>query len=103
MTDLADADFDPVEQELAELLTGYADRANSGEALELEQACADHPKFEKDLRELWSTIAVTNIAADEQRGLSHPSTSELLTPRMELPCPFAKHKQMTRQRILLHQ
>ena len=40
MPDLSEPDFDPDEQELAELLTDYADRANRGEALELEQACA---------------------------------------------------------------
>jgi len=59
--------------------------------LELEQACADHPKFEKDLRDLWGTIVVAKIAADEQRGLSQPSSSELLMPRVELPCPFADY------------
>ena len=89
MSDLSEPDFDPAEQELAELLTDYADRANRGETLELEQACADHPKFEKDLRDLWGTVVVTNIAAEEQRGLSQPSTGELVMPRVELPCPFA--------------
>ena len=91
MSDLTDEGFDPDEQELAVILTGYADRANCGEALELEQACADHPKFEKDLRDLWGTIVVAKIAADEQRGLSQPSSSELLMPRVELPCPFADY------------
>ena len=90
MSDL-EPDFDPDEQELAELLTDYADRANRGETLELEQACADHPKFEKDLRDLWGTVVVTNIAAEEQRGLSQPSTGELVMPRVELPCPFADY------------
>ena len=91
MSDLSEPDFDPDEQELAELLTDYADRANRGETLELEQACAAHPKFEKDLRDLWGTVVVTNIAAEEQRGLPQPSTGELVMPRVELPCPFADY------------
>jgi len=51
MSDLTDEGFDPDEQELAVILTGYADRAN----------------------------------------LSQPSSSELLMPRVELPCPFADY------------
>jgi len=84
MSDLSEPDFDPDEQELAELLTDYADRANRGETLELEQACAAHPKFEKDLRDLWGTVVVTNIAAEEQRGLPQPSTGELMANPLPL-------------------
>ena len=91
MSDLSDPDFDPDEQEFARIVTNYADRAIRGESLELEQACADHPKFEKDLRDLWGTIVLTKIAADEQRHEPMPSTSELMMPRVELPFPFADY------------
>jgi len=89
MSDLSDSGFDPDEQEFAKIVTDYADRAIRGEALQLEQACADHPKFEKDLRDLWGTIVLTKVAADEQRQEPLPSTSELMMPRVELPFPFA--------------
>ena len=91
MSDLPDPDFDPAEQEFAEIVTDYADRAIRGEVLELEKACVAHPKFEKDLRDLWGTIVLTKVAADEQRQEPMPSTTELSMPRVELPCPFADY------------
>ena len=91
MSDLSDSEFDPDEQEFAKIVTDYADRAIRGETLELEAACVEHPKFEKDLRDLWGTIAITKVAADEQRQLPLPSTTELMMPRVELPCPFADY------------
>ena len=89
MSDVSDPDFDLEEQEFARIVTDYADRAIRGESLELEKACKDHPKFEKDLRDLWGTIVLTKVAADEQRREPMPSTSELMMPRVELPFPFA--------------
>ena len=91
MSDLSDPDFDPDEQEFAEIVTSFADRAIRGEVLELEQACIEHPKFENDLRDLWGTIVIAKVAADEQRQEPLPSTGELLMPRVELPCPFADY------------
>ena len=91
MSDVTDPDFDLEEQEFARIVTDYADRAIRGEFLELEKACKDHPKFEKDLRDLWGTIVLTKVAADEQRREPMPSTSELMMPRVELPFPFADY------------
>ena len=91
MPDLPEVEFDADEQEFAEIVTDYADRSVRGERLELEQACIDHPKFEKDLRDLWGTIVITKVAADEQRREPLPSTSELMMPRVELPFPFADY------------
>ena len=88
---MPDPDFSAEEQEFAKIVTDYADRAIRGETLELEEACKTHPVFEKDLRDLWGTIVLTKVAADEQRKNPMPSTSELSMPRVELPCPFADY------------
>lgn len=86
-----DSDPDQFEQRLANLITGYADRANGGENLDLESAVRDHPEFETDLRELWGTIVVTRAAAHEKRSAPLSISSELAVPRIELPCPFGKY------------
>lgn len=82
---------DQFEQRLANLITGYADRANRGENLDLESAVRDHPEFETDLRELWGTIVVTRAAAHEKRSAPLPNSGELAVPRIELPCPFGQY------------
>jgi serine/threonine-protein kinase len=74
------------EQGLAILVAQLADRVAAGENLNLESVCQENPAFEKDLRELWGVIVVTNMAAVEQsqatlpRVVPHPQSFQL--PRM---------------------
>jgi serine/threonine-protein kinase len=60
------------EQNLATLLSHLADRVSAGENLNLESVCNEHPAFEKDLRELWGVIVVTNVAATAQSDITLP-------------------------------
>ena len=73
------------EQELANLIARLADRVNSGDQVKLENTCQEHPRFEKDLRELWGTIAVTRAAADEMASKSFSGESKLRIPGLEVP------------------
>ena len=82
---------DANELALATLVTELADRANRGDALSLDEACAKHPEFETDLRELWGTIVVTEAAGKEQNSAFLQSTTELSAPRLELPCDFGDY------------
>ncbi|MEL7497127.1 MAG: serine/threonine-protein kinase [Planctomycetota bacterium] len=87
----SDPEFDLAEQQLAVIITDYADRANAGEPVSLEAAVRKHPKFETDLRELWGTIVITRAAAQENRNAPLPSSTEMAMPRLELPCQFADY------------
>ena len=77
------------EQELATLISQLADRVNAGEQLELEPVCRQHPQFENDLRELWGTVVVANMAASvhSHDGLSTAGYAQPL----ELPCEFGEY------------
>lgn len=56
------------DQELADLLSAYTDRAIAGEELDLEEAIQAHPKFASDLRELWGVMVVAQAAGHHQRN-----------------------------------
>jgi serine/threonine-protein kinase len=53
------------EQQLAQALSALTDRVQSGEPVDLEQACREHPELATELRELWGTVMVANaVGAD---------------------------------------
>jgi eukaryotic-like serine/threonine-protein kinase len=60
------------EEKLAILVSQLADRVAAGESLDLNAVCLKYPQFEKDLRELWGVIVVTNMAAIEQSQATLP-------------------------------
>lgn len=55
------------DQALANVFSEYSDRIIAGEALTLEDAVREHPRFESDLRELWGIMVVTQAAGHHQR------------------------------------
>ena len=57
------------EQHLAGLVSELTDRAQRGEAVDLETECRNHPQFADDLRELWGVIVVASAAG------SHPPSA----------------------------
>jgi len=66
------------EQQLADLVASLSDRVTAGEDLSLESVLKQHPKFAKDLRELWGIIVVTKAAGEEQRKeLAHEIEQEM--------------------------
>lgn len=76
---------DAYEQDLANLITKLADRVNSGDRVELEKTCKEHPTFEQDLRDLWGTIVVTRAAADEMASKSFSGEAVPRIPGLEVP------------------
>ena len=56
------------EERLALVVSRIMERVASGDSLELNDACHEHPEFAEDLRDLWGTIMLTEVAAAEQRG-----------------------------------
>ena len=86
-----EADGDASEQALANLVTELADRSNKGETINLDSVCKQYPQFESDLRELWGTIIVTDVAAKEQSSREQEITNEIALPQLELPCKFANY------------
>lgn len=86
-----ETDGDASEQALANLVTELADRSNKGESINLDSVCKQYPQFESDLRELWGTIIVTDVAAKEQSSREQEITNEIALPQLELPCKFANY------------
>ena len=85
------AEFDASEQELANLISRLADQATRGEPLDLESTCRAYPQFETDLRDLWGTLIVTNVAGKELGNSQTDSHSSSIAPRFDLPCEFGEY------------
>ncbi len=66
---------DAHEAALAELISRLADRLQSGELLDFESICCQHPEFRSDLRELWGALVVTEAAAATARQSSHSANN----------------------------
>ena len=66
---------------LVELLDGMLERTRGGPASSLEDLIATHPHLERELRELWATIQITEDFAsfdglfDESDGTPHDAVS----------------------------
>jgi serine/threonine-protein kinase len=76
------------EQLLANVLAEMTDRALRGEAVEIEQACREHPSLAKELRELWGAVMVANVAgADSSHASDHFDVAEF-DDALQLPCRF---------------
>ena len=78
------------DQELADLLSSYTDRAIAGEDLDLEKAIKEHPRFESDLRELWGVMVVAQAAGNHQRH-ALTSDSHIEFAGLELPCEIGDY------------
>ena len=62
------------EQQFADLVSSLLERIQVGEQLDLQVTTAQHPEFADDLRDIWGTLIVTDVAASEARQFSvvHP-------------------------------
>lgn len=62
------------EQQFADLVSSLLERIQVGEQLDLQVTTAQHPEFAEDLRDIWGTLIVTDVAASEARQFSvvHP-------------------------------
>lgn len=55
------------EQRFADLVSNLLERFQQGEQLQFQQVAIQHPDFASDLREIWGTLIVTDVAAFEAR------------------------------------
>ncbi len=55
------------EQRFADLVSSLLERFQGGEQLVFQQVAELHPEFASDLREIWGTLIVTDVAALEAR------------------------------------
>ncbi len=62
------------DQELANLITGVADRIAGGEDLNIDDICREHPEFEADLRELLGTMMVTQAVGENPSSFGSEET-----------------------------
>ena len=72
------------EQELANLLAQLGDDFSRGIEVSLEDICRQYPKFDRDLRELWGTMVVTQAAGRDQNTNALPTANQAAPP-LELP------------------
>ena len=80
------------DQQLAELLAVVEDALQSGETLDVEQLCEQHPQHAEELRLLLATAQVADVAAD----LHHDDSGEELPAggqfELALPCQLGDYQ-----------
>ena len=58
------------EQMFADLVSSLLEEIHRGEVVDLQKTISENPEFEADLREIWGTLVVTDVAALEARHSS---------------------------------
>jgi len=100
MTSPTESSFDAREATLASILSQLLDRMQSGELLDYTAVCLQYPEYISEIRELWGTIVVAQVAGSEVRSASHSNadssetgarsnstnTSGYTTGMHQLPC-----------------
>jgi serine/threonine-protein kinase len=83
----SDAD-DPVsqrDQRLARLLSELSERAQRGEAVELDAVCRAHPDLAPELRQLWGAVLVADAVGSAARGSAAEAESDVLSDADTMP------------------
>jgi predicted Ser/Thr protein kinase len=78
------------DERLALLLADLTDRAQAGEVVDIEKYCAEQPDIGVELRQLWATICVTDVARDATIDLNSPR--EIVDDELELPTRFGDYE-----------
>lgn len=82
------------EERFAEIISDLSERLAAGQLLDLEETCREFPDFADEIRELWGTLVVTDIAATERKGLLTTdrlgSAGEFRADTLSLPCTFGQ-------------
>ena len=87
----SEEEFERREQELARLVTEYADRIQNGESIELDDVCQIHPEYADDLTDVWGMIAITQ-AVGKQKSSVIESENDSMAPLFELPYQFGDYE-----------
>jgi tRNA A-37 threonylcarbamoyl transferase component Bud32 len=84
------------EEQLALLVADLSDRAQRGEAIDLEDQCRRHPPHAKDLRELWGVIMVARAAGSHSAvippTLPSSGSSDFPSGTLSLPARFGDYE-----------
>jgi serine/threonine-protein kinase len=84
------------EEQLALLVAELSDRAQRGEAIDLEEQCHRHPRHATDLRELWGVIMVARVAGSHSAVLppTLPSggSNDFPSGTLTLPARFGDYE-----------
>ena len=79
------------DQRLAALVSEVADRFQKGEAVSLDDVCAQHPDLSQEIREIWGMIAVTEAVGKRKSDKPDESLDDY-APIMDLPYRFGDYQ-----------
>jgi len=77
------------QQRLAVLLSDLTDRNLRGEYVSLDEICKSNPDLEVELRKLWATVMVTQVAGDRR---DEADANEPPPASFKLPCDFGDYR-----------
>src|SRR4029079_15704918 len=82
------------DEQLAVLVAELTDRVQRGEPVDLEVECGRHPRFAKDLRELWGIIMMAKAAGSSSASpvATQPRANEFPTDSFQLPARFGDYE-----------
>lgn len=81
------------DEQLALLLADLTDLANSGQHVDIERVCDEHPDLADELRELWGAVMIADAAASsEAQVTSSGNAQEAPALNFELPCRFGDYE-----------
>jgi serine/threonine-protein kinase len=81
------------DEQLALLLADLTDKAHDGEAVDINQVCAEHPEFADELRELWGAVMIADAAgSSEAHATLDSAAQDAPALARELPCRFGNYE-----------
>lgn len=80
------------EERLAVLMSSLADRAASGEEIEIHSVIAEHPEFADDIRELWTAVVMANSVGSDVKEVFDEDGQPDITAAIELPCRLGDYE-----------
>ncbi|MEX2173175.1 MAG: serine/threonine-protein kinase [Pirellulaceae bacterium] len=84
------------EEQLALLVSDLSDRAQRGEAIDLEEECRRYPPLAQELRELWGVIAVARVAGSNSAvvapTIAAGSHGDFPSGTLSLPARFGDYE-----------
>jgi serine/threonine-protein kinase len=82
----------PNDERLAVLLADLTDRAQSGEPVDIEEVCREHPQLSSELRQLWGAVMVVEAVGSHSvdKTIDHDSYEPSI--QLDLPCRMGDYE-----------
>jgi len=80
------------DERLAGLLAEMTDAVVSGQAVDLEAVCGEHPDLAAELRRLWGAVMVADAAGSHSHQSAEPELTEWPETMLQPPCRFAGYE-----------